>query len=132
MLLFLEPPPPGRTMQGNKGLKFTPYIHTHILSLSLSLSYCVHCGNYLHTCNDLCDRNHKPPWKEKNKKTKTINVMADLEAKLKDVEMTAAAEEEEDLGADIMRSSTDEIINRIKLLENDIKVRGRVREREDP
>jgi hypothetical protein len=33
-----------------------------------------------------------------------------------------AEEEEEDLGADIMKSSTDDIINRTRLLENDIKV----------
>ncbi|KAJ1569670.1 26S proteasome regulatory subunit 6A [Cladochytrium tenue] len=34
----------------------------------------------------------------------------------------AVEAEEEDLGADILRASTDEIVNRIKLLENDIKV----------
>ena len=33
-----------------------------------------------------------------------------------------AEEEEEDLGADILKSSTDDIINRTRLLENDIKV----------
>ncbi|GES77411.1 26S protease regulatory subunit 6A [Rhizophagus clarus] len=33
-----------------------------------------------------------------------------------------AEEEEEDLGADIIKSSTDDIINRTRLLENDIKV----------
>lgn len=32
-----------------------------------------------------------------------------------------AEEEEEDLGADIIKSSTDDIINRTRLLENDIK-----------
>ncbi|KAJ3095500.1 26S proteasome regulatory subunit 6A [Phlyctochytrium planicorne] len=34
----------------------------------------------------------------------------------------AEADEMEDLGADILRSSTDDIINRVKLLENDIKI----------
>ena len=35
---------------------------------------------------------------------------------------TDAKDAEEDLGAEILRSSTDDILNRIKLLENDIKV----------
>ncbi|KAI9358311.1 P-loop containing nucleoside triphosphate hydrolase protein [Zopfochytrium polystomum] len=37
-------------------------------------------------------------------------------------EQAAAADGDDDLGADILRASTDEIVNRIKLLENDIKV----------
>jgi hypothetical protein len=36
---------------------------------------------------------------------------------------SAEADAMEDLGQEILKSSTDDIINRIKLLENDIKVR---------
>ncbi|KAI9346007.1 P-loop containing nucleoside triphosphate hydrolase protein [Zopfochytrium polystomum] len=43
-------------------------------------------------------------------------------ASLEDKAIWEQAEADDDLGADILRASTDEIVNRIKLLENDIKV----------
>jgi len=45
-----------------------------------------------------------------------------MTTQLEDKSIWEGADDLEDLGAEILRSSTDDIINRTKLLENDIKV----------
>ncbi|TPX73945.1 hypothetical protein CcCBS67573_g04784 [Chytriomyces confervae] len=48
--------------------------------------------------------------------------MASLEDTLNAMQTESTATEEEELGADILRASTDDIVNRVRLLENDIRI----------